>query len=128
MTDPCKKAQELFNARGRVTVRWTRNIWHQTIKRTWDLRDPAQAKRALDQGAKMMDAHACWEKACKEWEELRENTEHAYDGCGYIAHYTATAPERMGPPLLTDYDRVQRSAGCLRYNPVIAFKITRHRK
>ena len=49
-------------------------------------------------------ANKGWEKACKEWDELRENTEYAYDGCGYIAHYTATAPERMGPPLLTDQD------------------------
>ena len=128
MTDPCKKAQELFNARGRVTVRWTRNIWHQTIKRTWDLRDPEQAKRALDQGAKMMDAHGHWLKACKEWDAIRENTEHAYDGAGYQKHYRATAPAHLGRPINNDDDARARGAGCLRNNPVIEFKITRHRK
>lgn len=124
MTDPCKTAQNLFGASGRVTVRWTRDIWRQQIKRTWDLSNPEHAKRALDEGAIMMDAHEHWVKACKEWDKLNA----CGDKKGYHAHYRATAPAHLGLPINNDNDARARGAGCLRYNPVIEFKITKHRK
>tara|TARA_B100000700_G_scaffold329808_1_gene452984 strand:- start:934 stop:1314 length:381 start_codon:yes stop_codon:yes gene_type:complete len=126
MTDPCKTAQEFFGASGRVTVRWTRNIWHQTIKRTWDLRNPEEAKRALKDGKDMMEAHSAWKKACAEWDAMSETDKNDWNGL--FRYYARTAPAHIGRPINNDHDMVQRSAGCRRYNPVIAFKITRHRK